>query len=370
MRPHDDRADEDPEAGEEPEQPREDASIRRAHPRLAPLPARGRRLLVLRARVLLAHARNLPTASARRSIERSFIGSSHTMTSAKPASRERVEARGHGLGVAHDVLRAVAGRSRQVGVVVADRDPGRARDRRRVAPDRLGRPVELGHARGEDLVVRARDPGAVPEVGMPRGDARHAAHPRGDEERDAARSAAAAARRPRPATQRPWYVTRSPSRSAWRTWRDSSVRPSRWSVGTPNATYSGSCQPALTPSVRRPPIASSSVTAIFASSAGLRKRMPSTRLPIPIRFVASPSSAMIVHGSSAPRSAWPGIRNSTWSKAQSASKPASSARCAKLRMNGYGSGVLEWLPMGRTRPIFNERSLRRCRDRWYGTALP
>ena len=63
--------------------------------------------------------------------------------------------------------------------------------------------------------------------------------------------------------------------------------------------------------------------------------------------------AMIVHASSAPRSAWPGIRKTTCSNAQIASNPASSARFVKLLMNEYGSGVLEWLPMGKTRPIFN-----------------
>src|SRR5260221_10979514 len=50
----------------------------------------------------------------------------------------------------------------------------------------------------------------------------------------------------------------------------SSNRATRWSAGKPNARYSGSYQPVPRPKTRRPPLTPSAVTAIFASSAGLR----------------------------------------------------------------------------------------------------
>ena len=74
-----------------------------------------------------------------------------------------------------------------------------------------------------------------------------------------------------------------PSRSACPSWniaatirRPSSNASKRRSNGTPNAVNSGSFQPAPRPRMNRPPLTSSSVSAIFASRAGFRSGMAVT----------------------------------------------------------------------------------------------
>ena len=68
---------------------------------------------------------------------------------------------------------------------------------------------------------------------------------------------------------------------------DSSNRLTLWSVGQPNASYSGSCQPEPTPRISRPSLTWSRVAAIFASSAALRNPVHITSVPSSTRLVAS-----------------------------------------------------------------------------------
>ena len=78
---------------------------------------------------------------------------------------------------------------------------------------------------------------------------------------------------------------------------DSSKRETLWSVGKPNASNSGSCQPAPTPRISRPPLMVSSVPAILASTAGLRNAVHSTIVPSSTRRVASAIAERIVQHS-------------------------------------------------------------------------
>ena len=77
----------------------------------------------------------------------------------------------------------------------------------------------------------------------------------------------------------------------------SSKRPTLWSVGKPNASNSGSCQPAPIPRISRPSLTASSVAAILASTAGLRNAVQITIVPRLTRAVASAMAERIVHDS-------------------------------------------------------------------------
>ncbi len=81
------------------------------------------------------------------------------------------------------------------------------------------------------------------------------------------------------------------------TWSASSNRSTRWSAGKPNASYSGSCQPAPRPRIKRPPLTSSAVAAILATSAGLRKLEQRTSVPISTLSVTAATALTMVHAS-------------------------------------------------------------------------
>ena len=80
----------------------------------------------------------------------------------------------------------------------------------------------------------------------------------------------------------------------------SSNASKRRSNGTPNAVNSGSFQPAPRPRMNRPPLTSSSVSAIFASSAGLRSGIAVTYVPRRTRGTATASAVRSVIDSHAP----------------------------------------------------------------------
>jgi hypothetical protein len=153
-------------------------------------------------------------------------------------------------------------------------------------------------------------------------------------------------------TQRPSIDARPSRMSRTSSSNASSVRPSRWSSGYPNASYSGSCQPAPTPSVNRPPEISSVVAAILASSAGFRNRSPSTSVPMGMVEVAAARAASTLHASWAPRSGSPGNRNTVWSGTHNPSRPSVSARRANARASRQGWGQPAWLPTGTMTPTF------------------
>ena len=83
----------------------------------------------------------------------------------------------------------------------------------------------------------------------------------------------------------------------------------------------------------RPPDTSSSVSAIFASSAGLRYGAALTYVPSRTRDVTAASAVSSVHDSQAPVQP-PSVSGSpkpTWSETQTASKPIASASSAIAR---------------------------------------
>ena len=100
----------------------------------------------------------------------------------------------------------------------------------------------------------------------------------------------------------------------------------------------------------RPPLISSSVSAIFASSAGLRKPVQATSVPRWTRRVASATALSIDHTSQMPRllpsgmstvGTFPGgdRRKIRWSGAMIESNPTSSPRFAISRSAVHGTGL-------------------------------
>src|SRR5262245_19384992 len=141
--------------------------------------------------------------------------------------------------------------------------------------------------------------------------------------------------------------------------RSSSKRPTRWSNGRPNASYSGPCQPEPTPSTRRPPDRSSSVPAILAIRPAFRNDEHMTRAPSSTRGTTGASAASVVHASLRPSSASGGKRNSRWSKTQIESRPSRSAVRAKASVSSnvgarpstrspYASGTVTPIRIGRS----------------------
>ena len=76
----------------------------------------------------------------------------------------------------------------------------------------------------------------------------------------------------------------------------------------PKARYSASLQPAPRPSVKRPPLTSPIVAAIFAIRPGGWKPAQATSGPSRTRSVAAASAASSVHASHGPRSGPPSSR--------------------------------------------------------------
>ncbi len=113
----------------------------------------------------------------------------------------------------------------------------------------------------------------------------------------------------------------------------SSKRSKRRSNGTPNARNSGSFQPAPRPRITRPPLTSSSVSAIFASTAGLRSGTAVTYVPSLTRLVEAASALRSVHDSHAPLHEPSGSPKPRWSETQTASSPTASAVVAIARMS-------------------------------------
>ena len=136
-----------------------------------------------------------------------------------------------------------------------------------------------------DLVARVRvreDEPAVPEVCVFDGQAEHP-RPRAecpDQDRRAVGrgprgwSTARAAR-----WKWPSKSTVPPRRSGWMIWSASSNRPTGWSSRKPNRSCSLQWSPARSPRMTRPPLISSTVSAILARSAGLRYPAQVTRVP-------------------------------------------------------------------------------------------
>ena len=136
-------------------------------------------------------------------------------------------------------------------------------------------------------------------------------------------------------TYSPSNVTVSP-RSNGRTIRSaSSNRSTRWSFGNPNASYSASCHPAPRPRISRPPLTSSAVAAILATSEGSRKLEHRTSVPISTRSVAAARALTTVQASS-----WPSIGPleglwKKWSYIQTESSPCASAARANDAIAGH-----------------------------------
>ncbi len=134
--------------------------------------------------------------------------------------------------------------------------------------------------------------------------------------------------------------------------RASSKRSTLWSKGMPNASNSGWCHPAPRPRMKRPPLTSSTVTAIFASRAGCRKGTHITSVPSSTRVVASASAERTVHTSQIPAVGWSGKRNRRWSNTHTESNPAASARSAVSRSSEYRSIWPSSSACGRITPTF------------------
>ena len=104
--------------------------------------------------------------------------------------------------------------------------------------------------------------------------------------------------------------------------------------------------------MNRPPLTSSSVSDIFASSAGLRSGIAVTYVPRRTRGTATASADSSVIDSHAPLHAPAGSPNPRWSETQSASKPTASPAVAIARMSAH-RGVapsIEPSTYGRFRP--------------------
>jgi len=106
----------------------------------------------------------------------------------------------------------------------------------------------------------------------------------------------------------PVNETRSPSSKRRTISKDSSNRDARWSYGMPKASNSVRFHPAPIPRINRPPLTSSTVAAILASTAGGWKLRQATRGPNRTRWVTVASAASIVHASHGPRSGRPSPR--------------------------------------------------------------
>lgn len=102
----------------------------------------------------------------------------------------------------------------------------------------------------------------------------------------------------------------------------SSNRPTRWSNGWPKARNSVSFQPAPMPSISQPPLISSIVSAILASSAGRRNAVQATIGPSSTRRVTAASVSAGRHN--------PHIR-AFYERLRAAGKPVKVARCAAAR---------------------------------------
>src|SRR5690242_3792074 len=103
----------------------------------------------------------------------------------------------------------------------------------------------------------------------------------------------------------------------------SNCRP-RCLNGTPTASNSRAYQPAATPSTRRPPEITSRLPRVLAATTGLRSG--STRTPVPsliVRVRAATAPSMVMESTMGNEGSTP---SSTWSQAQSDSKPRASAR--------------------------------------------
>ena len=140
--------------------------------------------------------------------------------------------------------------------------------------------------------------------------------------------------------------TRSPASSP-RTIRYASIeRAALPSNGRPNASNSARFHPAPSPRVRRPPLISSSVAAIFARIGGCRNAVQATSGPSRIPVVAVAIAASSVNASRGPRSG-PSSRYSRWSPTQIESNPTSSAARAMARYSSIGtlrSASGSWIP--------------------------
>ena len=108
--------------------------------------------------------------------------------------------------------------------------------------------------------------------------------------------------------------------------RHSSVSLPRMAYGTPSASNSCRAPPAPTPSTSRPPLSSSRLRAIRATSSGCRYGSTTTVVPSRIRVVMPASHDSVVNGSkngSGYRTATSGV-TTTWSETMSRSKPSPS----------------------------------------------
>src|SRR2546425_7372922 len=108
--------------------------------------------------------------------------------------------------------------------------------------------------------------------------------------------------------KRPWNVTRSPASKRRTISKASSKREASLSEGTPNARNSGSFQPAPRPSTSRPPLTSSTDTAIRARIPGAWNAVAATSGPSRTRDVIAASAASCVQTSQGPRSGRPSVR--------------------------------------------------------------
>ena len=96
--------------------------------------------------------------------------------------------------------------------------------------------------------------------------------------------------------------------------------------GTPTASNSRAYQPAATPRTSRPPEMTSRLPSALAATTGLRSGSTSTPVPSLIRRVrAATAPSMVIESRMGKAGSTP---SSTWSHAQSDSKPSASARSA------------------------------------------
>ncbi len=103
----------------------------------------------------------------------------------------------------------------------------------------------------------------------------------------------------------------------------SNCRP-RCLKGTPTASNSRAYQPAATPRIRRPPEITSRLPRALAATTGLRSGSTSTPVPsLIVRVRAATAPSMVIESTIGNEGSTP---SSTWSQAQSDSKPSASAR--------------------------------------------
>ena len=205
----------------------------------------------------------------------SEFGRSWTCSSSMPSAAKRCSSVAMASGVPR-ISRSSAGASSAL--PGPDQHLHRARDGARIAPDGTTRGVQVSQ-QPRHLVDRAQS--TVPVIGQLGGQTQHPRPGRADHHRQA--------RRPRPAWGEPGRAPDAPARRAWLAPRAASrsrcaTRPridrsaGRWARRRSRTRARSSRHRG--PGSSRPPLTSSSVSAFFASSAGLRKGMAQRTCPV------------------------------------------------------------------------------------------